>query len=475
MELHEKRGVPPKKRAILTRKNSGGAKNVPEKRYLPAGRQEKTQELFRELMPWGGKLNENNRWLRLRELIPWEELEAEYSKYFSENRGRPGLDSHLVLGVICIKHMLKLSDEDAVEQVLENPYMQAFCGLESFATENLFNDSSLSKLRKRLGKKYFRQLEKKVLKVLKERELIKARGIMVDATVFPSNIKYPNDIGLLNDAREWLVKQIKRISKQVGIWTRTYCRKARNQYLSFSKKKKKTKKVIREATKQMLQHVRRNKKQLIKLIEEVRIKGIELKEVIHRKIEIIKIILEQQWDMYRRRSHNVKDRIVSYAQPEVRPQVRGKAGKNVEFGPKGELSLIDNYLFLDWLSFNNFNEANKMTESIRLYEERFEKKPKEIIADGIYGNRDNRKYLKAEGIRPALNPLGRKARTTEYQKEKSWIKKKQRIRNRIEGFIGHAKEHFGLDKIRYKIDGGSEIWVRMGLLMMNLDTALKRA
>jgi len=384
----------------------------------------KTQELFKELMPWGGKLNENNRWLRLRDLIPWDELETEYSKYFSENRGRPGLDSQMVIGTICIKHMLKFSDEDAVEQVLENPYMQAFCGLESFATETLFNNSSLSKLRKRLGKKYFRQLENKVLEVLKERKIIKARGVMVDATIFPSNIGFPTDVGLLNEVREWLVKQIKEIRNSVGAkWIRTRCRKA--------------------------------------------------KEVIHKKIEIIKILLKQQLDMYRRKSHIVKDRIVSYSQPEVRPMVRGKAGKPVEFGPKAELSLVDGYLFLDWLSFDNFNEAKKLEESIKKYEERFEKKPQKIIADGIYGNRDNRNYLKGEQIRAALKPLGRKSKTEEYQKEKRWIKKQQRIRNRIEGFIGHAKEHFGLNKIRYKIDGGDEIWVRMSLLMMNLDTALK--
>jgi len=384
----------------------------------------KTQELFKELMPWGGKLNENNRWLRLRDLIPWDELETEYSKYFSENRGRPGLDSQMVIGTICIKHMLKFSDEDAVEQVLENPYMQAFCGLESFATETLFNNSSLSKLRKRLGKKYFRQLENKVLEVLKERKIIKARGVMVDATIFPSNIGFPTDVGLLNEVREWLVKQIKEIRNSVGAkWIRTRCRKA--------------------------------------------------KEVIHKKIEIIKILLKQQLDMYRRKSHIVKDRIVSYSQPEVRPMVRGKAGKPVEFGPKAELSLVDGYLFLDWLSFDNFNEAKKLEESIKKYEERFEKKPQKIIADGIYGNRDNRNYLKGEQIRAALKPLGRKSKTEEYQKEKRWIKKQQRIRNRIEGFIGHAKEHFGLNKIRYKIDGGAEIWVRMSLLMMNLDTALK--
>ena len=92
----------------------------------------------------------------------------------------------------------------------------------------------------------------------------------------------------------------------------------------------------------------------------------------------------------------------------------------------------------------------------------------------ITRNRDNRSYLKGEQIRSALKPLGRKAKTKEYEKQKRWIKKQQRIRNRIEGYIGHAKEHFGLNKIRYKIDGGSEIWVRMGLLAMNLDTALKR-
>lgn len=434
----------------------------------------KTQELFKELMPWGGRLNENNRWMRLEELIPWEELEEEYSKYFADNRGRPGLDSQLVLGAICIKHMLKLSDEDAVEQVLENPYMQAFCGLESFATENLFNDSSLSKLRKRLGEKYFRQLEKKVFEVLKKRKIIKARGVMVDATVFPSNIKYPNDIGLLNDVREWLVEQIKSISRQMGIWTRTKCRTARKQYLNFSKKKKKTGKVIRETMKQMLQHVRRNEKQLIKLIALMRKKDKETEKVIHRRLGDIRIIMEQQWGMYRWRSHAVKNRIVSYSQPEVRPVVRGKAGKPVEFGPKAELSLVDGYLLLDCLSFDNFNEANKLEESIKNYEDRFGKNPEKMIGDGIYGNRDNRNLLKVEGIRSALKPLGRKSKTEEYQKEKRWLKKQQRIRNQIEGFIGHAKEHFGLHKIRYKINGGSEIWVRMGLLAMNLDTALKR-
>ena len=108
-------------------------------------------------------------------------------------------------------------------------------------------------------------------------------------------------------------------------------------------------------------------------------------------------------------------------------------------------SSVDGYLFLDWLSFDNFNEAKKLEESIKKYEERFEKKPQKIIADGIYGNRDNRNYLKGEQIRAALKPLGRKSKTEEYQKEKRWIKKQQRIKESHRRFYRARKGAFWVE------------------------------
>ena len=291
-------------------------------------------------MPFGGKLNENNRWLKLMGLIPWEELAKEYGKYFSD-RGRPGLDGQLVLGIICIKHMLKLSDQAVMEQVLENPYMQALCGMESFASKRLFNESSLSKLRKRLGRDYFQKLEKYVLKVLKERKLIRPRGIMLDATVFPSNVRYPTDVGLLNDVREWLVDNINKMGRKIGVKKRTYRRKAKKEYLGFSKKRKKTRNAVKKAKKAMLQYVRRNMGQLEELLGEFKKRGLKAKQVIYDKFEVARKIYQQQLEMYRKKIHRVKDRIVSFAQPEVRPIVRGKEGRDVEFGPKGALSLVD--------------------------------------------------------------------------------------------------------------------------------------
>lgn len=217
--------------------------------YKSKGR--KTLFLFPELFPFGGKLNESNRWLRIAEVVPWEELEDESRKHFSDV-GRPAKDAHLVVGLLLLKHMTGLSDEALVEEVSENPFMQAFCGFREFVTDEALDSSTLSKLREKLELEFFKQLEKKTYKVLIERRIVRARGMLVDATVFPEEIRYPNDVGLLNTVREWLERAIQRMGKVVGRKPRTYSRKARQEYLRFSKRKNKTKKAIAKAKKAML-------------------------------------------------------------------------------------------------------------------------------------------------------------------------------------------------------------------------------
>lgn len=188
------------------------------------GKDKRTLPLFKELFPFGGKLDENNRWLRIAGLIPWEKIEEGYRKHFAAI-GRPALDLRLVIGILLLKHMTGLSDEEMVLQLRENPYMQAFCGFDHFQTAEILDSSPAgagSKLSQRLGAEYFAELEKLTYDVLVEKKIIKAKGLLVDATVFPEKIEYPTDVGLLNVAREWLVKRIKDIGGQVGLKSRTY-------------------------------------------------------------------------------------------------------------------------------------------------------------------------------------------------------------------------------------------------------------
>lgn len=436
------------------------------------GKDRQTRNLFSEFLPFDGKLDPNNRWLKIKALIPWESLEARYQGYFSD-RGRPALDGRLVIGILLLKHITGTSDEAIVELVNENPYMQLFCWLEQFSSAPLLDSSSLSKIRKRLGSKYFAALERETYQVLIERKIIKAKGMLLDATVFPEHIRYPTDTGLLNEARRWVVKQIKEIGSSVGKKMRTYCRKAQKEYLSFSKKKTKSRKLIQRTRKSLLQYLRRNINQMQSLLEDARQQGIKIEQKVSERFEVVRKVLDQQFQMYRQKVNRIEERIVSLQRPWTRPIVRGKTGpKAVEFGPKASLSYVDGFVFLDHLSSENFPEAARVGAQLEQYETLFGKKPSYVVADKIYGNRENRKLLKQDEIRDAFEPLGRKAR--KQNPATRWRKQKQRERNRIEGSFGHGKNHFSLDKIKYYLEDGPEIWVRLGLMGMNLQTAAKR-
>lgn len=98
--------------------------------------------------------------------------------------GRPALEARVVLGAMFLKHPTGSSDEEISKQIEENPYFQAFCGYEHFQTESIFEGSSLSRARHRVGVKFFRELEKKTYGVLIERKIIQGKGMLVDGSVY---------------------------------------------------------------------------------------------------------------------------------------------------------------------------------------------------------------------------------------------------------------------------------------------------
>jgi hypothetical protein len=373
-----------------------------------------------------------------------------------------------------LKHMTGTSDREIVEAVLENPYMQMFCGYERFVTSRMLDASTLTRLRKKVGVEFFRRMEERTYRVLIERRIIRARGMLVDATVFPENVKYPSDVGLLNRAREWLVERVNTIGKRLGHRYRTYKRKARKVYLNFAKKKTRHKKTVEKAKRQMLNFVRR----LIGQFRDGKARLGQLGRKIERKVLerflVVERLYDQQRRMYREKSHRVDNRIVSLHRPYVRPVVRGKSGKDVEFGPKVALTHAGGFMFVDHFAHDVFSEAdgNIVRSQVKKFRERFGKNPEWLTGDRLYGNRENRRLLMRMRVKGGLYALGR-PRKKDNGKD-HWLRRRQKERNRIEGGIGHGKEHFMLDRIRYQGIRGSEMWVRCGVLGMNLKTALAK-
>jgi transposase, IS5 family len=108
--------------------------------------------------PFQMKLDKDNRWVKLSQTIPWDNLAEVYYRSMSVEHGKPSIDARRIIGSIIIKHKLKLSDEETVMQIQENPYLQYFLGYSSYESDSIFSPTLLVEIRKRIGIDKFNEM-----------------------------------------------------------------------------------------------------------------------------------------------------------------------------------------------------------------------------------------------------------------------------------------------------------------------------
>ena len=100
---------------------------------------------------FGGRLSRENRWVKLADLIPWDEVEKRYAKQFSSSVGNPAYPVRVAFGALLIKEKLKITDEETVDQMRENPYLQYFIGKKAYSDKPPFASSTMVYFRLRLS------------------------------------------------------------------------------------------------------------------------------------------------------------------------------------------------------------------------------------------------------------------------------------------------------------------------------------
>jgi hypothetical protein len=452
-------------------------------------------------LPFGGKLSGENRWVKLAELIPWEEFEEQYAEQLSQDMGAPAKSFRMALGALIIKERLGTSDAETVEQIRENPYLQYFLGLSEYSEKAPFDASMLVHFRKRVNLELIGQINEAIVKPRGENNPPKqekaaessdstgennnddeppsasnAGQLIVDASCTPVDIRYPTDLSLLNEAREHTEHIIDLLYEQVREHItqkpRTYRHKARRQYLHIAKQRQVKHKMLRKAVAQQLRYLGRN----LAHIDMVIAAGASLTQLdksLYRKLLVISELFRQQQWMYQQRQRRIDDRIVSIAQPHVRPIVRGKAGTPVEFGAKIVISCVDGYVFLEHLDWNNFNESTHLPEQIEQCKQRFGHYPASVHADQIYRTRANLQYCRERGIRLSGKPLGR-PKQGEQAKIQKQAQSDAAIRNQVEGKFGVGKRRFSLARVMAKLASTAETTIAMTFLVMNLEQLLRQ-
>jgi transposase, IS5 family len=188
---------------------------------------------------------------------------------------------------------------------------------------------------------------------------------------------------------------------------------------------------------------------------------------------VVSEVYRQQLWLSVNKKQKIEDRIVSLSQPHVRPIVRGKAGTPTEFGAKLSASCFEGYVFLDRISWDNFNESRDFKAQIEAYRNFTGYDPESVHVDRIYRTRENRAWCKERGIRISGPPLGRPpAHVSSEQKKQA--REDEKIRNSIEGKFGQGKRRFSLSRVMAKLSKTSETAIAVTFLVMNLVACLRQ-
>ena len=165
---------------------------------------------------------------------------------------------------------------------------------------------------------------------------------------------------------------------------------------------------------------------------------------------------------------SIKNRIVSVSKPYVRPIVRGKEVKSVEFGAKVNNILVDGISFIEKLSFNAFNEGTRLVHCIKMHKRLFGVEAKKIGGDAGYAGTENRDYCKEKGIETSFVKRGRPF--SEEKKERDLVRRElARVRaTAMEGSFGTQKEHYDLKRVKARTKHTEILYIFFGIHTANV-------
>src|ERR1700758_4263264 len=282
------------------------------------------QDLFRSRLDQ--IIDMNHELVKLARAIDWQFLKETFGAVYTDDPGRPPLPTRLMAGLAILKHTYDLSDEVLCERWVENPYYQFFCGEEFFQHRLVFDRSSLTRWRQRMGEKKLQALLQESLSVATRTEAIKPSDlnrVIVDTTVQPKNVMFPTDARLLNRAREILV----RLAKRYGIKLRqSYARVGKfalikHQRYAHAKQFKRANRALKKLKTylgRVIRDIGRKRDGNADLLGGI---------VLERMLARARRVLEQK-------QHQRGAKVYSLHAPEVECIGKGKAHRPYEFGAK---------------------------------------------------------------------------------------------------------------------------------------------
>lgn len=416
---------------------------------------------------------ENSELGRMKRLLPLHEMAVNFglvSNRHERRRGpKPFFSPKGKVALMFLKMYTGLSAPKLMEQLNGNVHYQIFCDIYINPLRPLKNYKLIDDIASELADKLRIQQQQDVLAEAWKPYMKDLDTFYTDATCYESEMRYPTDQKLLWECNEKAYSIMCTICQRLGIHRpRTKFLDVEKANLTYAKQRKHSKSQQRRITRRLI-------KLLGKMLAETRkvIRENDGEDVLTAKEKSVMAIITK---VYRQQKNHfesdnpresIPDRIVSIAKPYVRPIVRGKEVKPVEFGAKCNNIQVDGISFIEKLSFNAFNEGTRLAHCIKMHKRLFKVDVKKIGGDTGYAGTANRDLCKELGIQTSFVKRGR---PSAEKKEKDYVRQElARVRaTAMEGSFGTQKEHYAMRHIKARTKTTEILYIFFGIHTANV-------
>jgi hypothetical protein len=402
---------------------------------------------------------------RLYQSIPFKTLSSKVPLPLCEQSGRgrkPFLKVEGGIALMVLKHYLGLSDELLIDRLNTDWCMQYFCGVQ-LGVRKIKDKNLVSYWRAYLGNHLDIGSLQSVLIRHWQPYMEQTHVTMMDATCYESYVRYPTSIKLLWESigKVYGIIQQKRSRLKLRSSRSNYS-KHRQQFLLYQRNKKKTKRKEKKLCKQLLKYLLRLLQGLEDLQNNHRF-GYSNKE--QKLIRTIHTVYEQQHALLYGTNEKIVHRIVSLNKAYLRPIVRGKEIKPVEFGAKVHKVQVGGISFIEHLSYEAFNESTRLKHAVAFHQKHFGKLS-QLAGDRIYATNENRRYCHQLGIATSFVAKGNDGKLS-AQKQALRAGLSVVRATVLEGSFGNEKNHYLLGKVKAKTQATEICWIFFGMLTAN--------
>ena len=416
---------------------------------------------------------ENSELGHMKRLLPLHEMALNFglmSNRPERKRGpKPFFSPEGKVALMFLKMYTQLSAPKLLEQLNGNVHYQIFCDISINPLSPLRNYKLIDDIVSELSGKLRIQQQQDILAEAWKPYMKDLETFYTDATCYESEMRYPTDQKLLWECCE------KAYSIMCIVCQRLEIHRPRTKYLDVEKANMGYVKQRKHSKSQQRKLTRRLIHLLGKILEEIRkmVREHDDEEVLTVRekstMDIITKVYRQQKNHFNSNDprESIPDRIVSISKPYVRPIVRGKEVKNVEFGAKCNNILVDGISFIEKLSFNAFSEGTRLEHCIKMHKRLFKVDAKKIGGDTGYAGTANRDLCRKLDIQTSFVKRGR---PSAEKKEKDFVRQElARVRaTAMEGSFGTQKEHYAMRRIKARKKKTEILYIFFGIHTANL-------